>query len=374
VLLAGALGLAGVALMTMCSRPRDEDVVVEVDQPVVVSPADIVVASVSEIEAGPLLSGSLEPERSATVRAEVAGPVLTMAVEVGDAVQAGEVVARIEDAALRDALLSTHSAASTAEQSAVLARRNAERSERLFAEGAIAERELEDARLAAEAAESQLADARARVSLAQDQLGKATVRAPFAGVVSERPASAGDVVQTGGELFTVVDPASMRLEAGVPSADLEAVAVGAEVEFVVTGYEPITFTGRIARISPVVDPVTRQIPVVVSIPNHGGRLVGGLYAEGRVANRSRTSLTLPLDAVDEERTPATALRVHGARVVEVTVTLGLRDEEAERVEIVSGLAPGDTVLRGPARGIAPGTVVEVDELVSAAVGGARSAP
>jgi RND family efflux transporter MFP subunit len=300
------------------------------------------------------------------VRAEVPGSVLAMGAEVGDAVQTGEVIVRIEDVALRDALISMRSAASTAEQSAALARRNEERAERLFAEGAIAERELEDARLATEAAESQLADVRARLSLAQDQLGKATVRAPFAGVVSERPASAGDVVQPGAELFTVVDPASMRLEAGVPSADLDAVAVGAEVEFTVTGYDPITFTGRIVRISPVVDPVTRQIPVVVSIPNRGGRLVGGLYAEGRVAHRSHTSLTLPLDALDEERVPATALRVHRARVVEVTVTLGLRDEEAERVEIVSGLAAGDTVLRGPARGIAPGTVVEVDELVSAA--------
>jgi multidrug efflux pump subunit AcrA (membrane-fusion protein) len=77
----------------------------------------------------------------------------------------------------------------------------------------------------------------------------------------------------GAPLFTVVDPRSMRLEGSVPAADLGALRIGAPVRFTVSGYPGRTFDGTIQRINPAADPVTRQVPVVVSIPNDGGVLV-----------------------------------------------------------------------------------------------------
>ena len=93
------------------------------------------------------------------------------------------------------------------------------------------------------------------------------MRAPFDGIVSERAVSAGDVVQPGSPLFTVVDPSSMRLEAAVPADALTAVAVGTPVEFTVSGLPGRTFRGRVERVNPVADPATRQVRVYVGIPN-----------------------------------------------------------------------------------------------------------
>jgi multidrug efflux pump subunit AcrA (membrane-fusion protein) len=93
--------------------------------------------------------------------------------------------------------------------------------------------------------------------------------------------SAGDVVSPGGALFTVVNPASMRLEASVPASQLTSIRVGLPVEFSVTGYPNRLFGGRITRVSPTADPTTRQVRIVATIPNAGNTLVGGLFAEGR---------------------------------------------------------------------------------------------
>ena len=184
-----------------------------------------------------------------------------------------------------------------------------------------------------------------------------------AGVVSDRPVSAGDVVQPGMGLFTVVDPGSMRLDAAVPADQLGSVHVGAPVFFSVNGYPGRSFQGKVARINPAADPATGQVPIYVTIPNTGGTLVGGLYAQGRVAAETRRGIIVPTTAVsDDGNAPPTVLRIKGGRVESVTVQVGLRDEQAETVELIAGLTPGDTLLVGAAQGITPGTPVRVQTI------------
>jgi RND family efflux transporter MFP subunit len=190
-----------------------------------------------------------------------------------------------------------------------VAQRNAERSERLLAAGAIAETQAEQARTGLTAARSQLQAARAQQAQASRQLGSATVTAPFAGIVGSRAVSTGDVVNVGTQLYTVVDPSSMQLEGSVSADQLSQVRVGAPVRFSVTGYPDRAFTGRITRVAPVADPTTRQVQIIASIPNVGNQLVGGLFAEGRVASETRDALVVPLDAVDQRGVRPSVVRV-----------------------------------------------------------------
>src|SRR5690606_31378909 len=139
------------------------------------------------------------------VRAEVPGSVVSVSAEVGQSVQRGQVIGRIDDLAIRDGYESALSAVRAAEAAAEVAHRNVKRMETLVAEGAVAERVVEDARTGALAADRQVADARASLALAEKQLGKTVLRAPISGVVADRSASAGDIVQAGMALFTVVD-------------------------------------------------------------------------------------------------------------------------------------------------------------------------
>lgn len=324
-----------------------------------VGPENIEVVRSEQIATGPAISGSLAAEREATVRAQIPGPILSTHADQGSRVPAGALLARIDDRTLRDAFLGARSGLTTAQSAADIAARELQRSEKLAEAGAIAERDLEAARRAHIAAQSQLADAKARLSMTQKQVDDAQVRSPFTGIVSERQVSAGDVVQPGGAMFTIIDPRSMRLEASVPANQLGEVRIGAPTSFTVHGYPGRSFEGKVVRINPTADAATGQVRIVVAIPNEKSNLVGGLFAEGRVRSELHQASVVSASAVDIRGVRPTVLRLRGGRAERVEVQLGLKDEAREVYEIAAGVSVGDTLLLGAAQGITPGTPVRV---------------
>ena len=312
-----------------------------------------------EIIVGPLVSGELKAEREATVRAEVGGAILQVVPREGEAVAVGTLLAKIDGKTLTDAYASAQSAQRSAEQTAEWAQKEAARIESLVKGGALAERDAELARNAATQAKAAADDARSRVTSVRKSLDDLTVRAPIAGIVSKRHVDTGDVVAPGGELYTIIDPTSMRLEASVPSEQLDAIRVGAPVAFTVRGYPNERFEGRIERVSPAADPATRQVPIFVTIPNKQRRLVAGLFAEGRLEQASKTGLVVPQTAVNENSGTPWVLKVQDGKAQRTEVTIGLRDEQSERVEITRGVAPGDLLLVGAAQGMTPGTPLRI---------------
>lgn len=351
---------------------------------VTLGPENVAVVTTDTIQSGPAISGSLQPERQATIRAEVGGTVVSATVDAGQRVARGQTLARIETTGLTDQTASGRAGVAAAQIAYATAQRNAERANRLLAAGAIAERDAEGARSQAAAARSQLEAARAQLAIAQKQLGNATATAPFSGIVGLKSVSTGDVVAPGAALYTVVDPSSMQLEASVPAEQLGQVRVGATVRFTVTGYPGREFLGRITRVAPVADPATRQVRIIASVPNAGNALVGGLFAEGRVASESRAGMIVPAAAVDARALRPAVVRLKGGRVERVNVELGLRDDAHERIEVRSGVAVGDTLLLGAAQGVSVGTPVRVvvaddraaveSGTVGAAAGGTASSP
>lgn len=350
--------VAGLVLVAACSQGAAND-----DAPVsselTIGPENVAVVQEVELSTGPSLSGSLVAERAASIRAEVSSSVVQVMHEQGDRVAAGAVLARLDDTAIRDAWLSARSGVTSAQTASDQAARDLARAERLLAAGAVADRDVEAARNANVASQAMLADARARLAAAQKQLDACEVKAPFSGVVGERQASAGDIVAPGTPLFTVIDPGSMRLEAAIPAASLSHVGVGMPARFSVSGYGSRTFDGRITNVNPSADPATGQVRIYVAIPNPGGQLVSGLFAQGRVASETRRASSAPLSAIDQRGLRPFVVRLRGGTVERVEVTLGIRDDDGERIEILSGVAAGDTLLLGAAQGITVGSTVRV---------------
>jgi membrane fusion protein (multidrug efflux system) len=136
-------------------------------------------------------------------------------------------------------------------------------------------------------------------------------------------------------------------------------SAGTPVYFTVQGWPDRQFEGKVERVAPAVDAASRQIPVLVSIPNEGGELLAGLFAEGRVATERREGFVVPSDAVELSGPRPWALRVVGGKVEKVEIELGLVDEQSDTVEIVSGVAEGDTLVLSNARDVEPGSAVEV---------------
>lgn len=356
----GRAALAAAALLVLAACGKESDAAQEKGpEGITLTPDAVAQVQVQEIRTGPQLSGTLSAEREAQVRAQVGGQVLEVYADQGQAVRSGQPLARIDASGLTDAATSASSQVRSAELSVEVAQRNYERARTLNQAGAMSDRDLETARTQLAQAQAGVMGARSTRASAARQLGNTTVRAPITGVVAMRPVSAGDIVQPGAQLFTVVDPHSMRLEANVPADQLGQLHVGSTVRFTVNGYPGRTFTGTVQRISPAADPATRQVPVVVTIPNAEGTLVSGLFAEGRVQSSVRQGILVPSSAVDERGVAPAVLRLKGGKVERVAVQLGARDPESEQVEITAGLSAGDTVLVGPAIGTAPGTPVRV---------------
>ena len=353
VLMLSSLGIAACGGKDAAANDAPVPVTVQI------GPEAMAIAQRTVLSTGPILSGSLVAERTAQIRAEVPGSVVQVFHDPGARVEKGTSLAKIDDRAINDAYLSARSGLTAAQTAADIGKRELARAEKLVGAGAISDRDVENARRADLTASTMLDDARARLASAQKQLDATNVLAPYAGIVSERMVNPGDVVAPGSPLFSVVDPATMRLEAAVPAEQLSAVRVGAPVRFSVTGYPGRTFEGRVSSINPSADPQTRQVRLFVRIPNAGNQLVAGLFAEGRVASDSRETLTVPEGAVDNRGLTPSVVRLKNGRTEKVEVTLGARDEQMERVEITSGVMPGDTLLVGPALGISPGTTLKV---------------
>ncbi|MBI5542828.1 MAG: efflux RND transporter periplasmic adaptor subunit [Deltaproteobacteria bacterium] len=341
---------------------------------VTLGPEDIAVVAVTKLEAGPAISGTLQPRLVATVRAEVAGPVRQVHADRGTVVEEGQILVVLDDTALTDQVRAARSQVRSARNALEVAILEEQRSRRLVRAGGLAQRDLDRAVAQVQVQRAQLADARARLVSAQQQLERTRVRAPFAGVLSERQVNQGDIAQVGTALFTVVDPSTMRLEALVPAEGLDKLRPGAPVDFQVTGFGERLFRGEIERVQPVVDRPTGQVKVDIAIPNLGGGLLGGLSAQGRVALRSVEALAAPVDTVDFSTSPPSVLRVREGAIEQLQVEPGLRDEVTQRVELRRGVSAGDELVRESARGaVSPGTRVQIQrqEQLRARTGPAR---
>jgi len=352
------LALGATSVLAACGKTADVASSAIPEQ--IIGPELVALVAQTTITSGPSISGSLVADKTASIRAEVGGRVTAVLVEPGAHVSKDTPLARVDDNAVRETMLGAKSGVTQAQLGADIAKRDQDRAERLLAAGAVAENAVENARRGNLAAQAALEDAKARLANAQRNLDNTTLKAPYDGIVSERQVNAGDIVAPGAPMFTIVDPSTMRLEGSVPADQLGAVRLGANIKFGVTGYPGKSFVGTISNIYPSADPQTKQVRLYARIPNAGSGLVAGLFASGRVASTSHSALAIPMNAVDQRGLKPSVLRLKGGKAEKVEISLGVRDDETENVEVLTGLALGDTVLVGRAQGITVGAPVKVN--------------
>lgn len=324
-----------------------------------VAPEDVQTLGVSEYASGPVITGSIQPERRADLRAELQAVVLQVFKENGERVKRGDLLVRLDDTAIRDTVQSADEAARAASQSFEQAERQYQRLKTLQAQGMSSIQAMEDAEIRRNNAQSDLVAARARVATARQQQQRTEVRAPFDGVVSDRKVSPGDSAQIGKELIKVMDPASMRFE-GLVSADRMAeLKLGQTVYFRVDGYPQVDFQGKVRRIAQAANASTRQVEVLVDFAGAQQPGVAGLYAEGRVQTNSVSALMVADGALVREGDKAFVWRVDGGKVGKSAVRLGARDDRQGLYVVTTGLKQGDRILRHPTSTLIDGQRVEL---------------
>ncbi|MEW6763982.1 MAG: efflux RND transporter periplasmic adaptor subunit [Pseudomonadota bacterium] len=336
-----------------------------------VAPEDVLTIQSDTLSSGPVVTGSIQPERKADLRAEVSAVVLQVLKENGDPVKRGDVLVRLDETAIRDTVSSADEAVRAASQALDQANRQLERMKTLRASGMTSAVGLDEAEVRRNSAQSELSAAKSRAATARQQLSRTVVRAPFDGIVSERKVSAGDTATIGKELVKVIDPNSMRFQGRVSADSIAAVKMGQKVNFRVNGYGDQQFAGIVKRIDPAANAVTRQVEVVIEFADKVQPKVAGLYAEGRVDAASTDALMLPEAAVVKSGDKAYTWRIKDKTLSRVDLVVGARDPRTGNLEVKQGLAQGDVVLRSPTSNLKDGQKVEMATArVASAAGGA----
>ena len=323
--------------------------------------ARIEIDRVSEqvLEAKIVASGSVEARRLTEVAAEVPGRVEAVLVAVGDRVEAGAPLFRIDAGPYRMALAEARAGLALSRAERANAREEAERLRLLLDRKAASEQRYEQLRTRAAVAHAQVAQMEARVARAEHDLERAEVRAPYAGSVVERRAHEGALAGTS-PILVLQETGALEAILNVPEATPVGVRPGHPVRLFAEGLaDPIET--RVARVSERVDPGTRTYEVRCEVADPSGTIKAGSYVRAEItAVREAARPVVARAAVVTRDGRTFVLRIEDGVVREVAVRVGIVGDD--RVEVLSGLAPGDVVVSGEAaRRLPEGTRVRVGE-------------
>ncbi len=328
-------------------------------QSITLSPSDIQTVALGPIEDATPITGNLRPIESAEVRARTEGDIEGVYAREGQRVSQGQSLARFESSQQMGALKSAEADRASAQTDLSSAQWNQDQSQELFKAGAIPERDLRVTQSALEAARARIAAADAKVRAARREIENTRVTAPTSGTVDKRSVENGEHVAKGILLFTVVRNSTLELAASVAARKAAAVAPGQVVHFSADGRN---FDGRVARVSPTIDPVTRSVTVYVQVPNPDNSIRGGSFASGRIVGRTISgAIVIASSAIhqSQESGKPFVYRIDGTTIALAPVDLGIADEEQGIVEVKSGLRPGDRILTGNVGIVGKGMQVEI---------------
>lgn len=333
----------------------------EVPQAATARPALTVTVSAARTESWPIglsADGGIAAWQEIVVGSEVNGLTLAeVAVNVGDRVRRGQLLARLSDETVRADRAQIGAALAEAEAMLADAEANADRARGLEKSGALSAQQIAQYLTAAQTARARVQAQRARLQAEELRLRNTRIVAPDDGVISSRTATMGSIVQPGAELFRLIRGGRLEWRAELPAADLARVRPGQRVR--VHPAEGVTIEGRVRIVAPTVDPRTRMGIVYVDLPVPGPARAGD-FARGEVELGSSAALTVAQSAVALREGFAYVFRVDDdAQARQTKVALGRRI--GERVEIVDGLEPGVRIVDSGVGFLVDGDLVRIVE-------------
>jgi RND family efflux transporter MFP subunit len=356
---------------------------------------DVAVARQTSLEQDTEYVGTTFPVREVSLRSRIEGQLLNVTVDVGDRVEQGQILARIDDsiseatvveaeaelAALQSEVASleadVNDARAQVEQARIelqQAQSDAARLNQLFRAGAVSEQEVELARTAVGTAEQTLRSAQqqvqnrssvvvaaqrrvaaqqALVDQEQQRQSFTVLTSPVTGSVLERVLEPGDLAQPGSEVLRLGDFSQIQVRVQISELELADIRVGQTAQVKLDALPEQTLTGEVTQISLAADATARLIPVEVTIPNSERRIGRGLLARVDFGQPNDNSVVVPEAAVQvaskgakgQDSEPETAtifvIQREGEQATVTAREVKLGDRANSRVEIISGLEPGE---------------------------------
>lgn len=292
-------------------------------------PVKIQEVATGEISSYLLYNATVETEEAVDVYAQATGLVRQVLAEEGDRVEEGQVLVRLADEDLKlseaEARLNYRKLAS-----------QFQRTEEIYSRKLIAEEDYEQFKF-------NLEQARIRWDRAKLALDHASVRSPVPGVVAERMVKLGDRIGPSNKLYAIVNLNRLIAKVHVPGRELRNLSVG-QTARVTTDFMPdVSFRGRIIRISPVVDPASGTFKVTVGLDGTGGALRPGMFVTSHIVTSTHEDAVLvPKRAVVYDDGLPHVFLVSDSTASKVQLRVGF--EDSDNLEILSGVARGDSIV------------------------------
>src|SRR5262245_14119034 len=289
----------------------------------------------------------LRPLVQADVGSKTLGYLDAVLVDRGDRVTRGQLLALVRPSDLPDQLAAARSTLAQAQSTTALARTNFERAKQLAPEAGGPPQELPQAQSPFAAAEAAQQAAQAQIAALAVRLGETRITSPLTGVVVQRRLDPGTLVGPpgGGAIVTVARVDTLRVFITVNEHELAGVSVGKDAHVEVDALPGRTFSGKVGRLAPALDPATRTAAAEVQVDNRAGELVPGMYGRGASVVETHPHMpVVPVAAVVLTNRQAYAFTVDpgGDVVHRRAVTLGV--DGGDWFEVKAGLRAGDEVV------------------------------
>lgn len=304
------------------------------------TPVNAVQAKQGKIVESTVVKGKIEAKDSINITPKASGRVSEVLVSVGDTVKEGQVLVRLESSEIQAQLRQAQAGLNTARTAYNNAKVNLQRTQELYNEGAVSLQQLEQARLNVDSSNPQ--SAQANVELLQLQYNNTIIKSPITGQVSACNAIVGELAG-GSVIASVVNMDSVVVKTDVTEQRINDVAKGQEVlvDVASAGSEP--FVGVVTSIAPAANLQTMTYPLEITIENKDHVIKPGMFAEAKVSTKQKDdAVIIPVEAIVDTNGVSSVFVVKDDVAHYVEVETGLND--GDYVEIISGVAAGDTVV------------------------------
>lgn len=320
--------------------------------------------------------GNITAQDNVRITPQVSERITAIYADLGDTVAQGQLLAKIRDINFRDQVQRDEA---QLEQARLALRRDSlefNRANALYDRNLISDAEMENIRTSFQNSRAQYRAAIASLTSSRESLGFTEVRSPVRGVVTRRNISPGDVAGTGSVIFEIANLVGYEKRIYLPLSDRRLVRIGQPVSLRLTGEREASASGIVSRISPELDPVTGLAEVVISLTNISGQILPGSLAESSITVETRSNaIVIPRTALVEQVQTLLDPESNTIRLVrDYTAFVAIGDSLAEqrpleiglqqgdRIEIVSGLAPGEKLVITGQGGLEDGSRIRVSGL------------
>jgi RND family efflux transporter MFP subunit len=323
------------------------------------SASDVLTVQTLALDQTVAFSGSLRALQTALIKARAAGELQGLSKREGDAVRAGETVARVDNTEAQARLRQAEQQARAAQAQVAIAQRGFDNNQALVRQGFISATALDTSSANLAAAQASHQAALAARDIARKALGDTVLTSPLTGQVSARLAQNGERVGLDARVLEVVDLSGFELEAALAPADAAAVRVGQAARLRVEGLaEPVAAT--VARINPSVQPGSRSVLIYLRVTAEPG-MRQGLFARGAVVIGRVEAPAVPLSSVRNDKPAPYIQLVREGKIVHQPISLAQQAQQGDEPMVMLGdtstVSPGTLVLRVQAGLIREGTAV-----------------